>query len=92
MRCHFCKQLLGIEGAPICIGGKEVCKSCAEKVVEIQVYDDDKLIDTISRIPIDRKGWQSVKYKRGRYQLFGGIRRGAYRIQLKLPCHKAEKQ
>jgi len=31
-------------------------------------------IDRIDRIPREHAGWKSVRYKKRRYQLFGGIR------------------
>ena len=31
-------------------------------------------VELVDRIPRDHSGWQSVCYKRQRYQLFGGIR------------------
>ena len=40
---------------------------------ELEEQFTDK-IKTIWRVPRDHTGWQSIKYKGKRYQLFGGIR------------------
>ena len=31
-------------------------------------------VEIVDRIPRDHTGWQSIRYKSKRYQLFGGIR------------------
>ena len=40
--------------------------------------------ETATRIPRHHSGWQSVRYKGRRYQLFGGIR-GPFYITLDMP-------
>jgi hypothetical protein len=46
--------------------------------VTIEVRDSKDnwktLHDTISRTPLNRKGWKAVNYNGQRFQLFGGIR------------------
>lgn len=37
----------------------------------ISFTDEVELID---RIPREHSGWQSIRYKKQRYQLFGGVR------------------
>ena len=42
------------------------------------------VVETVNRVPRFNVGWQSVTYKRGRYQLHGGVRT-AYFICLNSP-------
>lgn len=56
------------------------------------LLDNDTFTDEVERIermPIQHKGWQSVRYKGNRYQLFGGIRTERF-ISLKLPIGRRD--
>lgn len=45
-----------------------------ERRLEITVRTDYRTIEIVHRVPRFHVGWQSVKYKTERFQLFGGIR------------------
>lgn len=48
-----------------------------------------EVVDVVERIPRGHKGWDSVRYKGKRYQLFGGpFTYADYRINLQLPLGK----
>lgn len=51
----------------------------------IEVWDGEKFVGTIQRFPVQRAGYEAVRYHDRYYQLFGGIRTN-FRIQLRLPC------
>lgn len=45
------------------------------------------VIDTITRVPKQHKGWESVTYEKRRYQVFGGVRT-PYFINLQNPLRR----
>jgi hypothetical protein len=45
------------------------------------------VVDTISRMPKQHKGWESIAYEKRRYEVFGGIRT-PYFINLSNPLKR----
>lgn len=44
-------------------------------MIDLKNLDDSsRVIGTIDRKPRDHVGWQSIRYKKKRYQLHGGVR------------------
>ncbi len=47
------------------------------KRIELEIKDGNngfKVLGTIVRVPVQRKGWEYVRWQGRRYQVFGGIR------------------